>query len=743
MFDPLPKGSNEAPPARPAAPEWRVILPVPEDAPAPPSKHPTLGAGAARWEYRDAAGRLLGFICRFDPKAGKEIRGLVFAEHKKWGRQQWRWLGFPKPRPLYGLDRLAARPEAPVIVTEGEKAADAAGTLLADYVAMTSPGGSKAAKVADWSVLAARRVVIWPDADEPGETYARDVLDMLAKLSPAPAVAIVKPPEGAAEGWDAADALAEAWTPERAAQLVAAAQPATAASSAGSSKRSARDGLLALLDENSELWHDPERAAYATVTVDGHRENYEIISRAFRGWLAWRAYETAGISQSGQVLDDACRVAEALALNRGPCYPTWRRVGEHDGRIYLDLACSRWRAVEISATGWAIVDAPPVKFLRSRGMEELPEPEAGDVIEILHEFVNVESEADFRLLLAWLAAALRPAGPFPILTLAGQQGASKSTLARVCRLLIDPNASPIRSLPAEERDLVVSAFNSWLMCFDNISSIPPWQADAFCRLSTGGGFATRQLHSDHDEMIFAAQRPIVLNGIGDLAARPDLADRALSLMLPPLAEERRRPEREFWAAFEAKRPAILGALLDAVAAGLRRLPEIKIDKPPRMADFAEWVEACSSGFGWEPGDFLAAYAENQRDVVAGAADASLLVPVIEGLLGRGGYELAGFDGTAEQLLGKLRELCSEAQQRQKWFPANASQLGARLRRDTPLLESRSILVAHYREGRQKTRKIVIRCASQVVFDALRARTMGRGGEPLPDDAASRAAGLPE
>ena len=115
---------------------------------------PSSGHRLRRWEYRAADARLLGLVCRFDTGAGKEIRSLVFAEHQKFGRQ-WRWLGLPKPRPLYGLDRLAARPAAPVILCEGEKAADAAAALLPDHVAMTSPGGSKAA-AAD-RVVAARR----------------------------------------------------------------------------------------------------------------------------------------------------------------------------------------------------------------------------------------------------------------------------------------------------------------------------------------------------------------------------------------------------------------------------------------------------------------------------------------------------------------------------------------------------------------------------------------------------------
>ena len=225
MFDPLPNGSAASPPALRVVSEWTVLQPVPEDAPVPPSTHPKLRAPSRHWEYRDTAGWLLGIVCRFDPKVGdKEIRSLVFAEHKKFGRQ-WRWLGFPKPRPLYGLDRLAARLTAPVILCEGEKAADAAGQLLPDHVATTSAGGSKAAAVTDWAPLAGRKVTIWPDADEAGQAYARDVSEMLERLLPAPAVAIVNPPEGIAEGWDAADAMAEGWAPSQAAQLVGDAAP--------------------------------------------------------------------------------------------------------------------------------------------------------------------------------------------------------------------------------------------------------------------------------------------------------------------------------------------------------------------------------------------------------------------------------------------------------------------------------------------------------------------------------------
>jgi hypothetical protein len=397
--------------------------------------------------------------------------------------------------------------------------------------------------------------------------------------------------------------------------------------------------------------------------------------------------------------------------------------------IYVDLGCPLWRAVEIRAGGWRIVDRVPreVKFLRSRGMGRLPDPEAGDMIETLREFVNVESDDDFKLLLAWLVAAIRPRGPFPVLVILGEPGSAKSSLVRLCKRLIDPSRPEHRALPKDDRDLFIAASSNAVLAFDNISRMPEWLSDSFCRLATGGGFGTRRLQTDAEEMLFDAMRPVVLNGIGDVTPRSDLASRALQLTLPALANP--RPEVEFYAALDAKWALILGALLDAVAAGLRRLPDVTVDAPGRMPDFAQWGEACSAGFGWEPGEFLTAYAENQGEVVAGVADASLIVPLIEKILvfGCGGPE--GFDGTASELLVKLRDQATEKRQEARWFPQTPARMGTQLRRDTKPLKARGIEVLHYREGRKKTRKIVVRCKSEPVFEELRARL--RGDQPPP------------
>src|SRR5262249_18356652 len=154
----------------------------------------------------------------------------------------------------------------------------------------------------------------------------------------------------------------------------------------------------------------------------------------------------------------------------------------------------------------------------------------------------------------------------------------------------------------------------------NVSGLRDWISDTLCRLATGGGFAVRQLYTDQDEVLFDAARPVILNGIEDIVARPDLADRALFLTLEPIPESRRRPEAELWTAFEVGRPYIVGALLDVVVEGLKRLPETRLEELPRMADFALWATACETAI-WPAGTFWTAYSGNRDEAVADVIEA--------------------------------------------------------------------------------------------------------------------------
>ena len=188
--------------------DWQP-LPVPDDAPEAPTHHLKLGAWSHCWSYRNAGGSLSGYVCRFDTPAGKEMRPLRWGRRR--GREGWHWKGWANDdaRPLYGLAELTAAPDAPALLCEGEKAADAAASLIGPpWVAVASMNGAKSPQRTDWTPLAGRALVIWPDNDEPGAAYAREAA-LLALKAGASSVVIVEPPDGLPVGWDLADPVPE------------------------------------------------------------------------------------------------------------------------------------------------------------------------------------------------------------------------------------------------------------------------------------------------------------------------------------------------------------------------------------------------------------------------------------------------------------------------------------------------------------------------------------------------------
>jgi hypothetical protein len=289
-----------------------------------------------------------------------------------------------------------------------------------------------------------------------------------------------------------------------------------------------------------------------------------------------------------------------------------------------------------------------------------------------------------------------------VIVLSGEQGSAKSTFSLILRALLDPNIAPLRALPREDRDLFIAASNGHVLAFDNVSGLPAWISDTLCRLATGGGFAVRQLYTDQDEVLFDAARPVILNGIEDIVTRPDLADRAVFLMLEPIPEERRRSEQELWAAFEVERPRVLGVLLDAVVEGLKRLPETHLPKLPRMADFALWATACETAL-WPAGTFWAAYCGNRDEAVEGVIDADPIATAVRAIMAT----RTVWTGTASDLLGALAEVVGERFAKSKTWPDGPRALAGRLRRSATSLRKIGIEIGFGREGQARTRTINI------------------------------------
>ena len=348
-----------------------------------------------------------------------------------------------------------------------------------------------------------------------------------------------------------------------------------------------------------------------TVPVESHVETWPLFSEPIFERIRRHAYLINKETLGEITIRNQLKTVAAFATERHEVHV---RFAWHEGAAYLDLATSSWEQVKITADGWSVINnlESPVKFIRTSSMRPLPYPQTGGSLETIRDILSLgQNEHEWVMLVSWLVGTFQPDGAYPILFMHGEQGSAKSTATRLIRSLVDPCAGLLRSLPRNEHDLAISASGSWILSYDNVSSLPANLSDAFCKLATGGGFATRKLYTDDEEVVFDSKRPIIMNGITNFAQRQDLVDRGVFVNMPAIFEKNRKTERDVWRQWETAKPGVLGALCDAVAAGLRSTDTVSMFNPPRMADFARWVVAAEPGLPWEQGRFLEEYKRNR------------------------------------------------------------------------------------------------------------------------------------
>ena len=472
------------------------------------------------------------------------------------------------------------------------------------------------------------------------------------------------------------------------------------------------DLLIGLARESAKFFASGDGRTWADIWRGRQRETWPLTSDGFRQWLVHAYYKQTGRAPAKEALTQALGTLDAAARYEGEVQEVHIRRAAFRGRYYLDLADERWRAVEIDIDGWRIVEEPPVRFERTKGMLPLPEPVPGGSIDELRPLLNTARESDFVLVVSWLVGALRPMGPYPVLAIVGDPGATKSTTARVLRALIDPNRAGLRSVPREERDLWIQARKSATLAFDNLSALPAWLSDALCRIASGGTHSVRQLQTDSDEVLFTAQLPTLLTSIGELISRSDLASRSIVIELPAIAEEARRSEEQYEAAFQDARPRILGALLDTMVTGLRNRDSVTLPRLPRMADFAIWATACESEFT-VPGGFIAAFRENMQATSRFILENDVVCVTLQKFIQartEGGCGALVWDGPGEALLVELQRHAHTAVFQAGW-PRNAQALSQKLGMVSRDFEQIGITIIRGRTGEGRYIKILNRSAA--------------------------------
>jgi hypothetical protein len=497
--------------------------------------------------------------------------------------------------------------------------------------------------------------------------------------------------------------------------------------------------ILLRLAKPATLFHTSDGETFATISVGGHTETHRIRSTSFRRWLINAFYRECEKPPSSEAMRGAIEVLEAEAQFDGPTEQVWIRVASiidpndpDRETFYIDLCNDRWQVVQIDRDGWRVLDTSPVKFRRTQGMLPLPVPVRDGTRDLLRSFVNIpapndknqpdsdwnknQPDSDWMLFVAVLTAAFRPYGPYPVLEVNGEQGCAKSTTSRVFRACVDPHKVMLRSMPKEDRDLMISANNCWCQAFDNLSRLPEWLSDALCRQATGGGFSTRALYTDEGEVHFDTMRPVLLTGIANVAERDDLGDRLIRIVLPVIPDENRREEKSFWREFEASLPKILGAILDVVVGGLKALPDVHVKSLPRMADFGRWGEAVGRALGWKDGAFLEAYKANRSEASAQALEDSAVATAVRTLM----KDRDAWEGIATELLTALSALAGDAvvKDKERRWPKTGRGLAGQLRRLAPLLRRVGIepILDLPREGKESRRIIRIKKSSPTVRD---------------------------
>ncbi|MGE5607806.1 MAG: hypothetical protein ACM359_00990 [Bacillota bacterium] len=704
------------------------------------------------YRYRERDGELLYEVVRYEPKD--------FRQRRPDGKGGWIWDMREARRVLYRLPELiAANPEAWVFVAEGEK--DVERLARAGLTATCNVGGAGKWLSEYNEDLRNRRVCIIADKDTPGRKHAAKVAKSLHGIARDVRV-LEMPGEYVKDVSDWFDAGGTAEELTESAEQAPSFDPTQAAADTGGDagegkheERGSQSQTLVDLAAHAELFHDGD-TGYATIAVadsEGvHRETHALRGKQFRLWLSRQFWEEYHKAPGSQAMQDALAVLEGKAMYEGLSHPVAVRIARHEEAIYLDLGNERWEAVKITREGWNVEANPSVRFVRRRGMQALPRPVRGGSISELRPLINASEETIWVLAVAWLVSAFRPQGPYPILIINGEQGTAKTTLGRMMRGLVDPNEADLRAAPKDDRDLMIAATNSWVPGFDNLSTIPPALSDSLCRLATGGGFATRELYADDQEKLFNATRPLLINGIEDLATRPDLLERSIVLSLPPIPEEARKSESGLWREYERVRPRVLGAILDAVAEALANLPTVTLARRPRMADFAEWIVAAEPALPWPAGEFLRAYGGNSDAAVELAIEASAIGPAILALMekrqrwqGTATDLMAEFDGPQSEYRGIRQGRC---------WPQTPRAMSGSVRRIAPALRRLGIKVvmddreSGGRSGGKRSRLITLERVAETpspssppslnrVFDPENADSGGRYG----DGAAAKGDGM--
>jgi hypothetical protein len=493
-------------------------------------------------------------------------------------------------------------------------------------------------------------------------------------------------------------------------------------------RRNQADRLIGYaLEDVQELFVDQHGAPHALMAG----EPVPLTSRCY-SWLRRLMWEEEGRSVSGEYLKMVAGTLAAHAEFSGEVRELYTRAAWHEGMLYYELRPGK--VVRVGPGGWTFEGKPPVLFRRYPNLKPLPDPQAGCDPTRLWTYLNLKTERDRRLLLAYIATVPLPQIGRPILSASGPMGSGKTTAGRLVKRQWDPTTP--ETVRYDPRDFLQKASHCYIPMLDNLSTLPDSASDTLCRLVTGEADSKRKLYTDDEDVIIELRRAVIINAINVPSDRGDVLDRSLVVELERIPDAKRMTEEELWERFEAERPELLGTLFGVLAKAIARKPSLQLSRRPRLADWGEYAAAVYEIMDWGAEQFLSDWDEiikvQNRSTLDGSPVAQAIIKFME--------DRESFEGSSTELHKKLESIAEEigvSIVRDKAWPKSARWLWRRIQEVVPLLVSVGIEASRERDEAGTTialRKIPKNDASDASQDRKRVDKPDNTGNTGPDDA---------
>jgi hypothetical protein len=468
----------------------------------------------------------------------------------------------------------------------------------------------------------------------------------------------------------------------------------------GNKLPSASELAMGLVDKRAILYFKDEYGTpHIKVKVGEHTETMPVGSSKFELYASKVFYdEMDGQVLKADSLNEVVRILTARTTFDGVTAKLHLRtawgISDDDNNsidyntLYYDPTTDSWSCIKVTTQGWEILPRHPDNVLFTR-FKQLPQimpvrDYQADVIDNYLDLMHIKGHAARLLVKVMLIASFIPDIGHPITVPNGEQGGVKSTYCRYHKRIVDPCAVELLTIPKDRNEFVQHMHHNYVVVYDNVRIVPKWFSDEICKAVTGAGNSKRKLYTDDEDIAYNYKRCILVNGINNVLTEPDALDRSVMLDFTRISDEERREEAEVDAEFEAMKPGLLGYIFDILVKALSIKPTIKLERKPRMADFAVWGEAIARAMGCIELEFLGAYYSVLERQNVDAVEATLVGPAIVNFVGTWPQGTTEWEGSPDDLLNALRKVAEafRIDIRDSMFPKKGNSLVRKLK---PLL----------------------------------------------------------